>query len=527
MQNIKLHRPEKDPGSLLRAAGFRDATPLQEQYLAHAYLGRDLIVESVEGEGKTIAQLLPFISSGKPGKRGTRAIILTNSAKAVEKYEHEFRRFPGSFTRGDFFAALGISQEPKKELKVLSKQPALIVGTTERIIDHLRRNNLSFVAAPSIVANIPEKEGRQEFTHDVEFILTKIPQTGSISLFTPAISLVEELEYLLKRPITLTAEERNRTVPPYHIYESPEPSPRTLLELMYAKDISRSLVLVDTPQRAEKFRRFLERQGISCRTVDRTTVSPVTEHEKEMAESFRCSATAFQDAAHIGLHYDSLFLFGLPEKESLLLELAQAVSGHRPRPVLSLILSSREMDSFRTLQEKYQMNSKEEDFPKNEEVLQGQLKSLVKRIKEEENPDILNKYRRLIKKSVPLFMRGYLSAFLFKSMVEGDTPSLAASGDGEMQTIFVSIGKNRKVFPKDLARLFRSKVKLGPKDIGNIKVLDNYSFIDIPKDRAKEAIEAMDNIDFRGRTITVNFARKKRDKRDTGDNKTQSSSPSQ
>jgi RNA recognition motif-containing protein len=105
-------------------------------------------------------------------------------------------------------------------------------------------------------------------------------------------------------------------------------------------------------------------------------------------------------------------------------------------------------------------------------------------------------------------MRSYLAAYLLKSANGG---SLSRSDEpSQMQTIFVSIGKNRKVFPRDLARLFNKALDIDPKEIGNIKVLDNYSFIDIPQEVAPKAIEKLDGIEFRGRNITVNFARKKK-----------------
>ncbi len=513
LQNIKLRRPEKDTVGLLQAAGFREPTPLQEQYLSTAFHGRDLVVESTEGEGKTIAQLLPILSVAKPRKRAASALILTDSVDSVEKYEREFHKFPSSATRGKTLAALGKTEQPKKELKLLSKHPAIIVGTTERIIDHIRRNNLSFPNGTTVVVNIPESKDRVEFNRDVEFILTKMPGKGNVSLFAASSDHVKELEYLLKRPVTLTFEERTKQLPPLHVYRGRETRPSTILQLIYAHNSYRALVLVHSKEEAEELRSFLHSHGISCRCIDRHTTAPHQSHEKEEAESFRCTVTTFKDARSIGLHYSSILFFGVPEIESLFIDIAQAISNYASRPTLSVVVPPGKEESFSTIQEKFQMNTKDEQFPEKEEVLKGQLKSIVQQIKEEENPDVLNRYRKLIRKSVPFFMRGYLAAYLFKNMVQGETPEAMQSEASAMQTIFVSIGKNRKVFPRDLARLFRSKVELGPNDIGNIKVLDNYSFIDIPKDRAKQAIEKMDNMDYRGRSITVNFARKKSEKR--------------
>ena len=47
--------------------------------------------------------------------------------------------------------------------------------------------------------------------------------------------------------------------------------------------------------------------------------------------------------------------------------------------------------------------------------------------------------------------------------------------------------------------------------IGSIKVLDNYSFVDIEEKICKEAVEKMNGMEFRNRKISVDFARKKND----------------
>ena len=80
-----------------------------------------------------------------------------------------------------------------------------------------------------------------------------------------------------------------------------------------------------------------------------------------------------------------------------------------------------------------------------------------------------------------------------------------------MTTLFVSVGKNRRVYAKDLTKLFMNRLDLKRSDLGDVKVLDSYSFIDINLDHASSAISKLTGINFRGRRLTVNVARKKTD----------------
>ena len=73
----------------------------------------------------------------------------------------------------------------------------------------------------------------------------------------------------------------------------------------------------------------------------------------------------------------------------------------------------------------------------------------------------------------------------------------------------MSIGRNRRVHSRDLVTLFTSADGVTESDIGQVKVLDNYSFVEVEPGKAQQAIDALNGTDFRGRKLTVNFARKR------------------
>ena len=58
----------------------------------------------------------------------------------------------------------------------------------------------------------------------------------------------------------------------------------------------------------------------------------------------------------------------------------------------------------------------------------------------------------------------------------------------EFTQLFVSIGRNRRVFARELTELFTEKLQLGANELGSVRVFDKYSFVDIKTARADEAI---------------------------------------
>ncbi len=192
----------------------------------------------------------------------------------------------------------------------------------------------------------------------------------------------------------------------------------------------------------------------------------------------------------------------------------------------------------------------------DEAALQQHIEDILRRIEEEEDPQELNAYRRLFKKHVPLFRRGYFAGFIIKHGLLQDenrdgrprpkrarkeavrkdesrnedkkrsnpretAPSphteadaayqddASETSDSGLTSVFVGVGKNRRVYPKDLIQLFSEIENIETADIGQIKILDNYSFVEVNPEKAQAAIEHLNGSEYRGRKVTVNFARRK------------------
>lgn len=135
-----------------------------------------------------------------------------------------------------------------------------------------------------------------------------------------------------------------------------------------------------------------------------------------------------------------------------------------------------------------------------------QIEEIIRQIHDEENPDELNYYRKMVRKHVPFLMRGYFAAFLLKN---GSVPRKQKKDSGQYTSMFVGVGKNRRVFPRDLIQLFSTVESISAEDIGEIKILDNYSFAEITTEKAPDLIRELNGTEYRGRKLTVNFARRK------------------
>ena len=151
---------------------------------------------------------------------------------------------------------------------------------------------------------------------------------------------------------------------------------------------------------------------------------------------------------------------------------------------------------------------KERHMAKIPENMISAIDELVRKTKSDKTPEKLSEYRKIFKKCIPFGFRGWVTAFLLREYLSRDK-SLKLPQLKEGVTLFIGIGKNRKVYPKDLIHLFINTGKIERDQIGEIRILDNYAFISIEKKSAGLAIENLNGINYRGRNLTVNFAKQK------------------
>ena len=189
------------------------------------------------------------------------------------------------------------------------------------------------------------------------------------------------------------------------------------------------------------------------------------------------------------------------------------------------------------------------------------LKDIVSKVKS--NPDELEALKKVFKKNVPFTLRSYVSAYLLRNSggaifrfnkfneredshaknderfnrFEGNhyerSESHEENGTEEevrevrenhehrerftrvqipeenSDVVFVSIGRNRRVYPRDLVGLFINIAGIEKERIGDIRVLANYSFVQLFKEDAEKAISTLNGHVYRGRALSVSYSRQR------------------
>lgn len=163
---------------------FAKPSPIQDQTIKHALLGKDIIGIADTGTGKTAAFALPIIQK-LIKDRNASAIVIAPTRELAQQIEVEFHDFAiGLNVRS---AVLIGGQPMYKQIRQLSARPRLIIGTPGRIKDHIERRNINLATINILVLDEVDRMLDMGFLPDISEILAGLPKQRQSFFFSATI----------------------------------------------------------------------------------------------------------------------------------------------------------------------------------------------------------------------------------------------------------------------------------------------------------------------------------------------------
>lgn len=260
----------------LRAEGYTQPTPIQEQSIPILLQGKDLLGCAQTGTGKTAAFAIPILQylfqnkQRNNGSQKIKALIVTPTRELAIQIADSFTAY-GKFTGIKNTVIFGgVKQGAQTE--ALRKGIDILVATPGRLLDLMNQGFISLRDIEYFVLDEADRMLDMGFIHDIRKIIAKLPVKRQSLFFSATMppdivalsrKILGNPEKVSVKPEQTTAEKVDQSV----YFVSKKAKPKLLIHLLQQEGVDSALIFSRTKHGANKIVKILEKASINAEAI--------------------------------------------------------------------------------------------------------------------------------------------------------------------------------------------------------------------------------------------------------------------
>lgn len=254
----------------LRRLNFKAPTPVQEKSIPAVLSGRDVVARGKNGTGKTASFVIPLLQVIDHSKPGVQALVVVSTrelAQQVSMVVKNLAYYCGDVSSRVMCATGGVDRAD--DIKRLSKNPIVVVGTPGRLLDLISSKNLSLASCRIFVADEADQLLQASFLETLENIIGRLPSACQRCFFSATYgdSVATILPRLLREPEMVNAMEDSiilMGITQYVAFVPEQHKIGLLRRLLCQLHINQCIVFVNTTEECAPLHQILyEKQKMS------------------------------------------------------------------------------------------------------------------------------------------------------------------------------------------------------------------------------------------------------------------------
>ncbi|MEZ4393506.1 MAG: DEAD/DEAH box helicase [Polyangiales bacterium] len=304
----------------LDEAGYTHPTGVQHAVFPHVAEGRDVLVQSRTGSGKTAAFAIPLIERVIRPDAHVQVLALCPTRELALQVATEFERL-GRHVGIKVAAIYGGAGMPA-QIKAIEDGAQVIVGTPGRVLDHLRRRTLNPSGLRAFVLDEGDEMLSMGFAEELNAIIEQLPKNrqGIILSATMPDSIQRIAQRHLKNPefIALSSDSIAPSELTHLAYFSAAgPSVQNLARVIELEKPDAAIVFCNTKAETEQVARGLRDLGYMAEHLNGDLAQGDRERVLEGLREERVKFLVATDVAARGIdvpHLSHVIHFGFPEQ---------------------------------------------------------------------------------------------------------------------------------------------------------------------------------------------------------------------
>ena len=517
----------------VKEMGFEEASPIQAQAIPVAMQGYDVIGQAQTGTGKTAAFGIPVLEKVNLNKdiKHPQALILCPTRELAVQAAEEIRKL-AKYMHGIKVLPIYGGQDINKQIRAL-KGTQVIIGTPGRVMDHLRRKTIRCDYVNTIVLDEADEMLNMGFREDIETVLEYIPtedrQTILFSATMPKAILEITKNYQKPDAKMIKVVKKELTVPKieqYYLDVKRKDKIEVLTRLLDFYEPKLSLVFCNTKKMVDDLTEVLKGRGYFAEGLH----GDMSQAQRDrVMKSFRSGKTDIliaTDVAARGIDVDdveAVFNYDIPQDDEYYVHRIGR-TGRAGRTGRSFtFVKGKEVYKLKDIMRYCKTKILAMPVPSLNDVNQMKMEKVMDKvasiIEEEDLTTMINMIEEQVNAADYTAM-DIAAAFLKMYLGQNEVNEEESSGNGDfdfentgaeegMVRLFINIGKAQKVRAKDILGAIAGEANIPGKLVGAIDLYDKYTFVEVPKENAKDVLKAMKNVKIKGKTINIEPANAK------------------
>lgn len=528
--------------------GYEQPTEIQKQTIPFIQSDfRDLIALAATGTGKTAAFSLPILDMIDDTSRKIQLLVLCPTRELCLQIAKDIKNYTKYLPNIKTTAVYGGSSIVE-QIRSLKEKPQIIVGTPGRVIDLLGRKALDFSAINWLVLDEADEMLSMGFKDDLETILSGTPETKQTLLFSATMS--KEVEKISKNYLenphkiavgNINAVKKNIKHEFYVVgYRHKKEALKRLID---ANPNQYSIIFCRTKMETQDVADFLMQNGYGADALHGDLSQAQRDSVMKKFRLKNIDILVATDVAARGLDVDSLthvIHYSLPDDPEVFVHRSGRTGRAGKNGISMALIKPEETRKLKQIKIQTKIELTEKQIPKGEDIIKTQVgglfeklftehedyfnfdETLIPDLSEFSKEDLVKQLLQLQLKELALYYKDKndLSAIKLSDKESGsnhdrrrDRKNGRSSRDKKrnsenMTRFFFNLGKRDKLRKIDMLDIINKATSKSKKrvDIGDIEILDKFSFFEVDKNFKNEILNNISYMKFKGKEMRAEVA---------------------
>ena len=358
--------------------GYVTPTPVQFAVFGPVSAGKDLMVQSRTGTGKTTAFGLPIINAVHTDLTGVQSLVLAPTRELAIQVAKELG-YLGKH-RGVRVEAIYGGAPIGKQISALQEGVHIVVGTPGRVLDHLARKTLDVSHLRTFVLDECDEMLSMGFFEDIERITKQLPKQHQTLLFSA--TMPDEVGRYAKRymtkPETISLSGDNvgvANITHQYYVVSGIARMRDLLKILFKENPESAIIFCNMRDETTAVARFLRKQGLDAEAISSDLSQADRERVMERMRQHNLRFLVATDVAARGIDISNLSLvvnYAFPDAPDIYVHRTGRTGRAGKHGTAVSLVGPKELGSFWYLKLQHKIKPQELILPPDS-ILEGKL----------------------------------------------------------------------------------------------------------------------------------------------------------